>query len=70
MSYETRINACTNALTQTLLRIMVEKRTNLCVAVDVTSGKELVELLPKIGPHICILKRSCPQLLINKELKP
>lgn len=35
---------------------MVEKKTNLCVAVDVTSPVELLALLPQIGPHICILK--------------
>jgi orotidine-5'-phosphate decarboxylase len=35
---------------------MVEKKSNLCVAVDVTTADALLKLLPVIGPHICLLK--------------
>lgn len=55
-SYEERASASTNPLTRTLLEIMCSKRTNLCVAVDVTTTKDLLALIPVIGPHICVLK--------------
>lgn len=56
MSYESRALECSNPLTKTLLKLMVTKQTNLCVAVDVTTTGALLDLLPRIGPHICVLK--------------
>lgn len=35
---------------------MKEKKTNLCLAADVTFAEELLELANTIGPHLCILK--------------
>jgi uridine monophosphate synthetase len=55
-SYEARAALCTNALTARLFRIMEAKRTNLCVALDVTASAQLLALADAIGPHICVLK--------------
>ncbi|CAL8240856.1 unnamed protein product [Merluccius merluccius] len=39
-----------------LLKIMEEKKSNLCVSADVTSFSELLELADTLGPKICLLK--------------
>nr|XP_055070540.1 uridine 5'-monophosphate synthase [Misgurnus anguillicaudatus] len=46
----------THPLAAQLLKIMEEKKTNLCVSADVTSSKELLEIALKLGPLICVLK--------------
>lgn len=35
---------------------MDQKRSNLCVAIDVTKQKQLLELADLLGPEICVLK--------------
>ncbi|ODV82568.1 hypothetical protein CANARDRAFT_30726 [[Candida] arabinofermentans NRRL YB-2248] len=39
-----------------LLSLMHTKQTNLCASVDLTTTKELLELLDKLGPFICLVK--------------
>uniref|UniRef100_A0A1A7Y7C2 Uridine 5'-monophosphate synthase n=1 Tax=Iconisemion striatum TaxID=60296 RepID=A0A1A7Y7C2_9TELE len=39
-----------------LLKIMEEKRSNLCISADVTSSEELLQLAESLGPKICMLK--------------
>lgn len=39
-----------------LLRLMEEKRSNLCVSADVTASAELLQLAEALGPLICVLK--------------
>jgi orotidine 5'-phosphate decarboxylase subfamily 1 len=39
-----------------LFSLMSEKRTNLALACDVTSQKELLRFADRIGPYICVLK--------------
>nr|XP_019945279.1 PREDICTED: uridine 5'-monophosphate synthase [Paralichthys olivaceus] len=39
-----------------LLKLMEEKRSNLCVSADVTSSEELLQLADSVGPKICVLK--------------
>ncbi|KAA0715915.1 Uridine 5'-monophosphate synthase [Triplophysa tibetana] len=46
----------THSLASQLLKIMEEKKTNLCVSADVTSSVELLEIAVMLGPLICVLK--------------
>ncbi|XP_005801302.1 uridine 5'-monophosphate synthase [Xiphophorus maculatus] len=46
-------------LASKLLKIMEEKKSNLCVSADVTSNKELLQLAESLGPKICMLKTHC-----------
>lgn len=39
-----------------LMTIMISKRTNLCVAADLTNSTALLNLAEQVGPHICALK--------------
>ena len=43
-------------LSKKLLSLMQEKRTNLSVALDITSQGELLSLADRLGPEICVLK--------------
>lgn len=45
-----------NAIAANLFRIMSAKKTNLCVAVDVTIAADLLNIAEAVGPHICLLK--------------
>ena len=55
-SYKERIAFHTNPTAIKLLEIMETKKTNLCVAVDVTLKAELLKLADTLGPLICVLK--------------
>ncbi|KAL2081483.1 hypothetical protein ACEWY4_023336 [Coilia grayii] len=39
-----------------LLKLMEEKKSNLCVSADVTDSGELLEVAETLGPLICVLK--------------
>ena len=54
--YKDRIPLCNNPVTQRLLAIIDEKKTNLAHNPDVTSKAEFLSLVDKIGPYICVLK--------------
>eukprot|EP01112_Ceratiomyxa_fruticulosa_P020618 TRINITY_DN7080_c0_g3_i1.p1 TRINITY_DN7080_c0_g3~~TRINITY_DN7080_c0_g3_i1.p1 ORF type:complete len:514 (-),score=97.56 TRINITY_DN7080_c0_g3_i1:48-1496(-) len=56
LSYLERASLTKNPISQKLLNIMSSKKTNLCVAVDLTSRESILKLVSEIGPHICILK--------------
>jgi uridine monophosphate synthetase len=47
---------CKNPLTKRLLSLMEAKKSNLALAADVTSAKELLHLANEIGPYLCVLK--------------
>lgn len=55
-TYEQRAEVVKNAVAKRLLRVMSEKKTNLAVAADVTTTKEVIDLAEAVGPHICIFK--------------
>ncbi|XP_010878091.2 uridine 5'-monophosphate synthase isoform X2 [Esox lucius] len=46
----------THPLAAQLLKLMEEKRTNLCVSADLTGCEELLQLADSLGPQICLLK--------------
>lgn len=56
ISYADRMNSLSNPTAKKLLTTIERKQSNVCVAADVTSCKELLELVHAVGPHICMLK--------------
>ena len=59
MSYTARSELTDNACAKQLFNLMETKKTNLCVAADVTTAKELLEMAEILGPEICMLKTHC-----------
>lgn len=55
-TYAERAGQCTNQTAQKLFSLMEEKKTNLSVALDLTTAAEILDLLDKIGPEICLAK--------------
>lgn len=56
MKYSDRAKECINPTAQKLLNLMDEKQTNLAIAADVTTKKELIKIADTLGPEICVLK--------------
>lgn len=56
LSYLERAALTTNKAASRLLSLMAAKKTNLCVAADVTTKRELLELARAVGPEICLFK--------------
>lgn len=56
ISYEEKLDLCEHTVAQKLLKIALEKKSNLIVSADVTTTKELLELVEQVGPHIAALK--------------
>ncbi|KAF5306915.1 hypothetical protein FQA39_LY00145 [Lamprigera yunnana] len=54
--YSERINYCKNSMAIKLFQLISEKKSNLCVAADVTKASDLLKLADQVGPHICLLK--------------
>lgn len=45
-----------NGVAIKLLDLMLKKESNVCVAVDLTDAREVLELADTVGPYICCLK--------------
>lgn len=56
MSFVKRAKLSKNTVAQKLFNIMDQKKSNLCVAADLTKTSEILNLVEKIGPYICVLK--------------
>jgi len=56
LSYSQRAKLCTNSTAIKLLELIDQKETNLAIAADVITKKELIEIADKLGPEICLLK--------------
>ncbi|CAH1787512.1 unnamed protein product [Owenia fusiformis] len=56
LTYPERQSQCKHEVLKRLYGIMEEKKTNLCFSGDTTSFAELLEVVEKVGPYICILK--------------
>lgn len=55
-SYLERAESHASPVASKLLKLMEEKKTNLCVSPDVRTTAELLEITDKLGPYICLLK--------------
>ncbi|CAH2106640.1 unnamed protein product [Euphydryas editha] len=56
LPYEKRAKLATNAVAKQLFDIMAIKKTNLCLSVDLTSSTKILDLLEKVGEHVCLVK--------------
>jgi len=56
LGFGERSALCKHPVSRRLFRIMEQKQTNLVLSADVTSCKELLDLVEKTGPFICMVK--------------
>lgn len=56
LSFEDRIKYAKNVISSKLMKIMTSKKSNLCLAADVTDSTHLLNLAEELGPYICALK--------------
>ncbi|MEK9182937.1 MAG: orotidine-5'-phosphate decarboxylase [Patescibacteria group bacterium] len=56
LAYSERAKLCVNPAAKQLLQLMDDKQTNLALAADVTTKKELLQIASELGPQICVLK--------------
>lgn len=55
-AYADRVAAHTNPTARRLLEIMDRKKTNLCVSVDVTKSADVLEVVRRVAPAVCMVK--------------
>ena len=73
LTYEERASKHPSAVASKLLHIMSDKKTNLCASLDVTTTAELLSIVEKVGPNICLLKTHVDILddfSMEKTVKP
>lgn len=56
MTFGERAKVAKCEVSRTLLNIMETKKTNLCLAADMTKADEILNLIESVGPYICLLK--------------
>lgn len=56
LGFEERSKVASHPLTKRLFQIISKKKSNLAVSVDFTNSKEVLSLVEKVGPHVCIVK--------------
>ncbi|CAG8560335.1 2669_t:CDS:2 [Ambispora leptoticha] len=56
-TYAQRVNNFSqNKVARKLLETIEQKKTNLCVAVDLTKKRQILEVVEKVGPYVCLIK--------------
>lgn len=56
LPYIKRATMCANPSSKDLFLVMEEKRSNLAVAIDVTTKEELLFLTKALAPYVCVIK--------------
>ncbi|CAG9584548.1 unnamed protein product [Danaus chrysippus] len=56
LPYEKRAELAVNPVAKQLFTIMATKKSNLCLSVDLTSSIDILDLLEKVGEHVCLVK--------------
>lgn len=39
-----------------LLKIIIKKKTNLCVSCDIQNSEEFLRTIDQLGPYVCMIK--------------
>ena len=56
MTFAERAGLTKSEVSKTLFKIMELKKTNLCIAADLTKAEDILNLVEQTGPFICLLK--------------
>ena len=56
MNLVDRLNQLQHPMSRRLFQLMIDKKTNLSLSADVTSKKDLLQLVDQVGSEICVLK--------------
>ncbi|MBS0624430.1 MAG: orotidine-5'-phosphate decarboxylase [Verrucomicrobia bacterium] len=56
ISFLKRASLTRHPLSQRLFKLMEDKKTNLALAADISTQREVLQLAEVIGPHICLFK--------------
>lgn len=56
LTYAEKAKLVQHPISKRLLEVIEAKKSNLSVAVDVTTKKELLDITDQVGPSICLLK--------------
>lgn len=56
LSFKARGEVASHPLTKRLFQIIHEKKSNLALSADFTTCSEVLILVDKVGPHVCIVK--------------
>lgn len=66
LTYEERLDKCQNPLMRKLFRIILDKKSNLCVAANFNTVEETLSFVDKVGQHICMLKTQSERFKDDK----
>lgn len=56
VAYESRAKEAKSEIVKDLLNKITSKKTNLCLAADLTKAVDLLNIADQVGPYICIFK--------------
>lgn len=56
MTFEARADLAKCPVGKELMKLMASKKSTLCLAADLTKSEEILNLVEKTGPYICLLK--------------